>query len=278
MPPSAVGSALSTLRHGQVVMMTGGATASDESTSSLQVFLVQEDTSFNKVKWMELPVSVEMTTTIPTDGSTSNSRPILDLGCLVHHSQVTLSDNQSSSTLAVIGGGVTSFAFGDSFAASYVLEVVLGTDGVGTDAATSRARIQQKVTSANKEEVSITEQSPTIPVASSSTPVVYVLPKDAKSVKDQLDQTGWLDKGFRMISVVVDDGNDEDEPDGPRQHHRIAIPIRENGGGGGGNDPRFLDLAMWKDYPQILQVGVREDMPLSTARYASHNNSTKKRG
>ena len=278
--------------QGQIVVLTGGVAVSDEGTSPVQVFLVQEDVASNKVKWMELPMSVDTIATMSTDGGgSSSSGPILDMGCLVHHSQVILSDNKPTSTLAVIGGGVTSFAFGDSFAASYLLEVVLD-DGVGTDdssISTSRTRIQQTVPTASRDDVSCTKDSEHAPSAStttravptisaaSSTPVVYVLPKDAKVVKDQLDQKGWLDKGFRMISVVDDGDGDDDENDGKRGRCRIAIPIRSNassaGGGGGGGDPRLLDPTTWKDHPQILEVGVRDDMPLSTARFAAHNPS-----
>jgi hypothetical protein len=84
-----------------------------------------------------------------------------------------------------------------------------------------------------------------------------------------------------MISVVDDGDGNDDENDGKRGRCRIAIPIRSNassaggGGGGGGGDPHLLDPTTWKDHPQILELGVRDDMPLSSARFAAHNPSRK---
>jgi hypothetical protein len=81
--------------------------------------------------------------------------------------------------------------------------------------------------------------------------VVYVSPNDAKSVKNKPEQQGWLDKGFRMTPIITDG------------EQRIAIPILTTA---------VLD-ASWSD--QILEMGVREEMPLSTARFAAHKKTSR---
>jgi hypothetical protein len=147
----------------------------------------------------------------------------------------------------VIGGGVTSFAFGDLFASSYILEVLTSEDmldNIGHGLQLSAPDRERSTTISNP----VTVTRPTAPI---STPVVYVSPNDAKSVKNKLEQQGWLDKGFRMTPIITDG------------EQRIAIPILTTA---------VLD-ASWSD--QILEMGVREEMPLSTARFAAHKKTSR---
>jgi len=277
------GASLSTLMNGKLVVQTGGTSTSSTATP-LQICLVQEEASRNKVKLMDLPISSVESISAEATTSTGTSSTVLDFGCLVHHTNVTISE----SIFAVIGGGVTSFAFGDSFAASYLLELVVVADtpkemnGVATRRDDGQIRKKDDEDDMTKSErtVVLPNSTPNRHVAPpKSTRVIYVPPQDAKLMKTRLEELGWLDKGFRMIPVILGDNDDDDDRkkdmtendaginDGDSVR-RIAIPIKST------ITPEQLDnewsMTSSKSDESIPSVswGVREDLPLSTARFA----------
>lgn len=254
---SVVGAALSTFLSGRVAILSGGAAGANTTSHGdvgISVFLVDCD----ERKWMEVPVVLEGTH--------------LDPGCLVHHSNVVLSDHR----MASVGGGVTSFAFGDSFAESFLLDITL--KGYGSDVHTSQDDESpsfdklQDVTAPNavhavttpiqtmaSPPVSSSTTSTTTTTTTTRTPVIYVAPKDAKTVKTLLENQGLLDKGHRMIPII---NNTND------QTTRIAIPLTAEAAAA---SQIVEDDSTTSITTMILGRGYETDMPLSTARFAAHS-------
>jgi tRNA wybutosine-synthesizing protein 3 len=123
----------------------------------------------------------------------------VDFGSLVHHCCLAVGDDNVSNNneIMLVGGGVSSFAFGEKFAASHHICLdFINSSGSG-------------VSSHNK----TLERSPISPPTGGppikqtennirpKAKVIYVRPSDAKSVKTMLEDNHWLDKRFRMMKV-----------------------------------------------------------------------------
>jgi hypothetical protein len=117
----------------------------------------------------------------------------LDCSSLVQHSVVPLpSPAVGVARYAIVGGGVQGFAFGPSFAMSYVIEV----EWVYEDSVTPAAAVASDATRIPKNRVSgESKVDKAIPV---STDVLYVQKRNAKQLKTLLENAGLLDKKFRI--------------------------------------------------------------------------------
>ena len=91
--------------------------------------------------------------------------------------------------------------------------------------------------------------------------VLYVSPKDARQMKNSLQQRGWLEKRYRMIKVQRTQDGDSDTDVLPKQ--MIAIPV---------SVPFSEAIAIFGE--MILRTG-EEELPLSTSQYASKSKQTK---
>jgi len=207
--PSLIGS--STLKSDDLLLVVGGIkapTLSDAAEKDKQrpisIFTKEQDE--NKLARANIS-SVEL---LKQDEHSSGN---IDLGSCVHHCLLALpKDDDSITSAVVVGGGVPSFSFGQSYAKSYVINVLRGDASKVTEIIPKLAQLSMEptetmVSSNNKQEKEITGKTLT------KTDVVLVEARRAKEVKNELDRLGFLDKRYKMVKV--EDSN------------RLAIPITE---------------------------------------------------
>ncbi len=233
--PPLVGASLSTLMKGRISMISGGVgnAASTFATTikgNTPLPTMEESLGAYLMRDGNEPKLVPLSLSYLGDGDGS------DFSCLVHHASVSLSDTE----FALIGGGVKSFAFGETFAASYHMELVLQNDF-------HEDKLLEKDTGIRALDLVTRLSSKS---SRTMTSVVYVNPKDAKRVKTALNGLGWLNKGVRMITVQNEYGK------------VVAIPVRMH-------DWTELEKADEDWQEAILGKGQEEDMPLSTACFAA---------
>lgn len=123
----------------------------------------------------------------------------IDLGSSVHSTCLSLTQ-EGNPTLVIIGGGVPAFAFGQSYAKSYLLRVFCTEIDDDLDAS--------KVT----EKSYTTPQNELINANSMvETSVLFVLKRNAKELKNALEKYNFLEKKYRMLpahdSAPVNDPN-----------------------------------------------------------------------
>ena len=211
--PSLIGS--SSLKSDDLLLVVGGTkaltlsdAADEEDKSPINIFTKEQDE--NKLTRATIS-SVELLK--QNEHSSGN----IDLGSCVHHCLVALpkeKDDGSIASAVIVGGGVPSFSFGQSYAKSYVVNVSRGdTSNLKvTDLIPKLAKLSMKptktiVSSDNRQEKEITGKTLT------KTDVVLVEARRAKEVKNELDRLGFLDKRYKMVKV--EDSN------------LLAIPITE---------------------------------------------------
>jgi tRNA(Phe) wybutosine-synthesizing methylase Tyw3 len=118
-----------------------------------------------------------------------------DLRSMVHHTCMVVPSSQAGSSssleIALVGGGVMGFAFGECYAHSYVLSLEFEKEATQFELGKFYAS-----GSAQAREVSALKQY--IDEIPSTTNVLYVLKRDAKALKTALETTGYLDKRYRM--------------------------------------------------------------------------------
>jgi len=207
--PSLIGS--STLKLDDLLLVVGGTNATTLSDAAekdkqrpISIFTKEQDE--NKLARANIS-SVEL---LKQDEHSSGN---IDLGSCVHHCLLALpKDDDSITSAVVVGGGVPSFSFGQSYAKSYVINVLRGDASKVTEIIPKLAQLSMEptetmVSSNNKQEKEITGKTLT------KTDVVLVEARRAKEVKNELDRLGFLDKRYKMVKV--EDSN------------RLAIPITE---------------------------------------------------
>jgi len=207
--PALIGS--STLKLDDLLLVVGGTNATTLSDAAekdkqrpISIFTKEQDE--NKLARANIS-SVEL---LKQDEHSSGN---IDLGSCVHHCLLALPKDDGSITSAVVvGGGVPSFSFGQSYAKSYVINVLRGDASKVTEIIPKLAQLSMEptetmVSSNNKQEKEITGKTLT------KTDVVLVEARRAKEVKNELDRLGFLDKRYKMVKV--EDSN------------RLAIPFTE---------------------------------------------------
>lgn len=239
MASSMVGATLSTLWQGRIAILSGGVGTMEMETSSLSP-------SGGALRAYLLHMEKTPPNLIPLQLSYIGELP--DPSSLVHHCCIPLSDSE----FVLIGGGVSSFAFGAIFASSYHLELVPIGDVPDYNEHTLLLPSKEGESTEKTTGSWITTRV-TLPVASpaKATPVLYVTPQDAKRVKAKLVERGWLDKGVRMVTVENEHGK------------VIAIPLLQ----GVWQDDGQAPDDDWQD--AVLGTGYEDNLPLSSGRFAS---------
>lgn len=119
----------------------------------------------------------------------------IDLGSSVHSACLTLKQDHNPA-LVILGGGVPTFAFGQSYANSYWLRIHRTEI---YDATTFDANVPkvQEITSVKPHKGSIDSNS-LVEIS-----VLFVLKRNAKELKNILEKYNFLDKKYRMVPAHV---------------------------------------------------------------------------
>ena len=295
------GASMSSLFGGQMVAVTGGVsltpgeqTKGDAHVSeSFQLCVVQSRSRSDPLVTFAL-VPISSWDTPSSNGESSVGSRHLDFGSLVHHASVALSDTE----LVLVGGGVASFSFGESFASSYHLQVVLQDDDESDEDSNDGKKKKKKkkktlVTDTKMDSTTSQDESAAGHAATTAAvapnpvwaKVVYVEPKDAKRVKTELQSRGWLDKGVRMIPVerildvsttmqgsqVIEDSPSPTNSSLPLRKV-IAIPIVKESWADMTSTVSSSSVPSQSWLSCVLGTGEEQDMPLSTARFADRKH------
>jgi len=123
----------------------------------------------------------------------------VDFGVLVHHCLVALPQqvlNNGEITAVLVGGGVPSFSFGQTYAKSYSIKVrpkcVSFSGNSRPSSVLDRANTTTKTTASKQ------QGKANIDV---ETDVLCVASRFAKKVKTELERLGYLDKRYKMVKV-----------------------------------------------------------------------------
>lgn len=136
-----------------------------------------------------------------------NASGKIDVGSLVRHNCISLESGTPSLLLA--GGGISSFAFGPSFAESYHISI----QPIRNNAPRGSTYVQKGAA-----KVSATPLISGLTNAKASvTDVVYVEKPKAKELKNDLEKAQLLDKNYRMILA--------DASSAPDATKFIAVPV-----------------------------------------------------
>jgi len=204
----------------------------------------------------------------------SRSEDVVDFGSLVHHTALDISYRENDGTrvseIVLLGGGVPSFSFGQSFARSYCL-------GFCPSDLTTNNR-QSYVSTHNKQQgkaatTFLNNQLPHKPSSSKDihnnsttkllhqTNVLYVRNKNAKELKVALEALNYLDKTYRMTKAVyitpVDDA-----------HQHVAVPINQTCVSAMSRN----DLTSSMPWISIIISRGRQAVPYSTSILGRRNN------
>lgn len=132
----------------------------------------------------------------------------VDFGALVHHSCVRLPLHEvgGMDVVAVVGGGVSGFAFQECYASSHCLTLELDKGGTADDSRHSVAGSNSRLVPAEPRR-GAQQQTPPPRLSSSidsasTCEVVYVSKRNAKTLKTQLEELYFLDKRYRLTDPV----------------------------------------------------------------------------
>ncbi len=202
---------------------------SEESQSELDLFTLKDgDTLLQKCKY-----KFEDTCNLG-----SSMTPILLETPVINDSLIR--------SLVVIGGGVPMFAFGQSFAKSFLITITLKKPQV---IVSSIERLQTKGVNKNgKLDISTLKSNEN---SSKETHVIFVRNKKAKELKMALEALGFLDRRFRMTKA-------EDSTQFQSAVDMIAVPIIDDFHSIIGTD----DSTSWTS---LVEGSGTQKMPFSTA-------------
>lgn len=115
----------------------------------------------------------------------------IDLGSSVHSSMINLNFN-SEGALALLGGGVPTFAFGQSYAKSFMLRIKMSSKSITS---LFEGTLCNKPSAAKHSVI----RSDTL----NETSVLYVSQRNAKHLKCALEEAHLLDKNYRMAPSQI---------------------------------------------------------------------------
>ncbi|KAL3809635.1 hypothetical protein ACHAXA_010610 [Cyclostephanos tholiformis] len=155
----------------------------------------------------------------------------VDFGACVHHCVIALprrrDDGASTEavpqtadddypTIIIVGGGVPSLSFGQSYARSYIIDVSRTARGnfVRTKSLKHHKFPVERSTMPKSD---ISARQPTAAATTAQADVIYVNAHNAKKAKNVLESLGLLNKRYKMVKVNYD----------YRDDNLIAIPVTE---------------------------------------------------
>jgi tRNA wybutosine-synthesizing protein 3 len=171
------------------VLLNGGVcldASMDESASNnpvLQCVEVVSQRHSRDAPWKLENRAIEWKSSVPAD-----------FGSLVHHSCVRLPSSDNA-FVALVGGGVSGFAFQDCYATSLCLSFE---NGNGSKSNTLQASHLQDMLRSAPVRSSPSNETGVV----TECDVVYVDKRNAKSLKTQLEETQLLDKRYRLTDPV----------------------------------------------------------------------------
>jgi len=167
----------------------GVPSAAGTKTSALSLF--RSTMEGNKRHLESLPLKCGLEKCGLEEGGSSDK---IDVGSLVRHSCIPLTDQEGDPpSVLLVGGGISSFAFGPSFSESYCVSFHRFCHNAS-----------RGITSGQKARPRFACASPTSGASNTSakesiTDVVYVEKSKAKELKNELEKARFLDKNYRMI-------------------------------------------------------------------------------
>jgi hypothetical protein len=174
-----------------------------------------------------------------------------DFSSLIHHCCLPVSHD----TILLVGGGVSSFAFGEHYARSFHLRIDTELNERDDTIKSGMLVENQKIFDSKIWNGAII--NPKLPSNAEITNVVYVEPQNAKRMKNHLQEMGWLEKKYRMIKCTSTASNDG----GSKHLVKIAIPISNN---------CDLTALLADDFCKSLIISDGQmEMPFSTSQYAA---------
>ncbi|KAL7450541.1 hypothetical protein ACHAWC_002455, partial [Mediolabrus comicus] len=122
--------------------------------------------------------------------SFTGSEKIKDLGgTMVHHNLLKLPRSSNESILAALfGGGVPSFSFGQSFSKSFAVKI-------------TSASTKDNAQAIKKKQVSMETKENQINTRKNVTDVIYVLPRDAKATRIELERLRYFNGQHKLVKV-----------------------------------------------------------------------------
>jgi tRNA wybutosine-synthesizing protein 3 len=200
----------------------------------------------------------------------------MDLGCLIHHGCVVMhlengNDDclipRAITRIALIGGGVSGFAFPPCWANSFefLLQANFQDQKMRNILPGRKELYKQQMMHPNqKSGPTVVPSSSDIATASFKPHVLFVLSQNAKSLKSTLEEKLWLDRRYRMTRAVVEDTGDgffgRVEPDDIAG--MIAVPVTITA------VHQYASTEWGKRW--VLGHG-RKDCPPSTRQFASRS-------
>ena len=174
----------------------------------------------------------------------------------VFHSAIRLSAGKEEKTrIAVVGGGVQGFAFGQMYSDSFILELEWVYEPAHS-IVNQHPSMASKKTRTQAAAPSTTRTATTL----DDTEVFYVLKRDAKAVKDKLEAHELLNKQYRLSSADPTHCSSADA--------HVAVPVLS----------RAFDLWDSPDRPgwmtDLVQGRGRQTTLLSSSMFARHGKST----
>eukprot|EP00529_Nitzschia_sp_RCC80_P010505 CAMPEP_0113468772 /NCGR_PEP_ID=MMETSP0014_2-20120614/15536_1 /TAXON_ID=2857 /ORGANISM="Nitzschia sp." /LENGTH=763 /DNA_ID=CAMNT_0000361189 /DNA_START=110 /DNA_END=2402 /DNA_ORIENTATION=- /assembly_acc=CAM_ASM_000159 len=221
-PRFGFGMSCCTLMSKHLVVVTGGISFAEEEKNEDPI----------KTYWVTFRQDEIELDRIPSMVGTNETGGSVDVGSLVHHCCLAVGDDDHSNDsvdndnrsheIVLIGGGVSSFAFGGTFAKSHHLCFDINNISSGGNVTVnlqngSRGGVSTGLQSSQQQQQ--LDDNNHKPMAN----VIYVHPSDAKRVKNFLESSKLLDKRFRMMKI--DHHPDPDGEGDSQTQARIALPV-----------------------------------------------------
>jgi len=217
------------------LLVVSGGVPSTAGTRTSALSLFREMGEGSKRTLESVPVRCSL-----SDDASSGT---INVGSLVRHSCLVLPHQADDlPSILLVGGGVSSFAFGPSFANSYHV----------TFQSVRRNTPQTNLSSQGDRPKEAFKTVPETSAKESMTGVVYVEKPNAKALKNELSKAQLLDKNYRMVSADASSATLDDAS------RYIAVPVV----------PAFAEMsptdAVSFSWFSLIAGNGRQVMPFST--------------
>ncbi len=151
----------------------------------------EEGTKDELMRAFQFDPKTQTIKSIPLNIETHTGSGRINFGSMVHHQCSTLNSHDPGCfEIVIAGGGVQSFAFGQSYAKSYIVKI------------SSHEVLPQASLSASTQKQSI--QFNTNGEKEGETDVIYISKMMAKETKNILEKLSMLDRNYRMVKASTD--------------------------------------------------------------------------